>query len=65
MVKRQYAVSEPGAGSDVAAVKTRAERRGDEWVINGSKIWITNGGVADWFFVLAVTDPGASVGRRM
>ena len=52
-----YCVTEPGAGSDVAAVKTRAKRVGDDYVINGSKMWITNGSVADWYFVLASTDP--------
>lgn len=62
LVMAAYAVTEPGAGSDVAGLKTRAEKRGDKWVINGSKMWITNGGVADWFFVLARTDPGASTG---
>jgi citronellyl-CoA dehydrogenase len=51
------AVTEPEAGSDVAAIKTRAVRDGDDWVINGSKIYITNAAVADWFCVLAVTDP--------
>lgn len=43
-----YCVTEPGAGSDVNGVKTRAEKKGDEWVINGQKMWITNGGVANW-----------------
>ncbi|CAD5233801.1 unnamed protein product [Bursaphelenchus xylophilus] len=52
-----YCVTEPGAGSDVAGAKTKAEKKGDEWVINGSKMWITNGGHASWFFVLARTDP--------
>ncbi|XP_047040701.1 medium-chain specific acyl-CoA dehydrogenase, mitochondrial isoform X2 [Helicoverpa armigera] len=52
-----YCVTEPGAGSDVAGVKTRAEKKGDEWVINGQKMWITNGGVANWYFVLARTNP--------
>jgi len=52
-----YCVTEPGAGSDVQAMRTHAERRGDRWVINGQKMWITNAGQADWFFVLAVTDP--------
>ncbi len=51
------AVSEPEAGSDVAAIKTRAERDGDEWVINGSKIYITNAATADWLCLLAVTKP--------
>ena len=57
-----YAVTEPGAGSDVAAVKTTAVRRGDKWVINGQKMWITNGGVANWFFVLAKTDESKGTG---
>ncbi|PAA62166.1 hypothetical protein BOX15_Mlig008533g1 [Macrostomum lignano] len=52
-----YAVTEPGAGSDVAGVKTTAVRKGDDWVINGQKMWITNGGVANWYFVLARSDP--------
>jgi citronellyl-CoA dehydrogenase len=56
------AVTEPGAGSDVAAIKTRAVRDGDHWVINGSKIYITNGATADWMCVLAVTDPEAGYG---
>ena len=54
-----YAVTEPGAGSDVAGMKTTAERRGDTYVLNGSKMWITNAGVADWYFVVAYTDKGA------
>ncbi|HMV44072.1 MAG TPA: acyl-CoA dehydrogenase family protein [Leptospiraceae bacterium] len=54
-----YAVTEPGAGSDVANIRTTATRVGDEYVINGSKMWITNAGVADWFFVLTKTDPAA------
>jgi acyl-CoA dehydrogenase len=52
-----YCVTEPGAGSDVAGIQTTAKRHGDDYVLNGSKIWITNGGVADWYFVLAYTDP--------
>ena len=48
-------MTEPGAGSDVAGVQTRAVRHGDEYVINGQKMWITNGGKANWFFVLART----------
>ena len=51
------AVTEPDAGSDVAGIKTRAVRDGDEWVINGSKMYITNAAVADWLCVLVVTDP--------
>ena len=52
-----YGVTEPGAGSDVQGIKTRARKVGDEYVLNGSKMWITNAGVADWYFVLAYTDP--------
>jgi len=52
-----YGVTEPGAGSDVAGIKTKAEKKGDEWVINGQKMWITNGGVANFYFVLARSDP--------
>jgi len=52
-----YGVTEPGAGSDVSGVKTKAEKKGDEWVINGQKMWITNGGVANFYFVLARTNP--------
>ena len=53
------AVTEPGAGSDVSGIKTRAVRDGDQWVINGSKIFITNTANADWLCLLAVTDPSA------
>jgi len=60
-----YGVTEPGAGSDVAGIKTRAVKKGDKWVLNGQKMWITNCGYADWFFVLAVTDPSAKPGQRM
>lgn len=51
-----YAVTEPGAGSDVAGMRTTAVRKGDVYILNGSKMWITNAGVADWFFVVAYTD---------
>ncbi|GAB3689164.1 acyl-CoA dehydrogenase [Saccharopolyspora tripterygii] len=51
-----YALSEREAGSDAAAMKTRAVRDGDNWVLNGSKCWITNGGVSKWYTVMAVTD---------
>jgi citronellyl-CoA dehydrogenase len=57
------AVTEPDAGSDVAGLRTRAVRDGDEWVINGSKLYITNGTQADWLCVLARTsDEGGSRG---
>uniref|UniRef100_A0A8C1Z1V6 Medium-chain specific acyl-CoA dehydrogenase, mitochondrial n=1 Tax=Cyprinus carpio TaxID=7962 RepID=A0A8C1Z1V6_CYPCA len=52
-----YCVTEPGAGSDVAGIKTRAVKKGDEYVVNGQKMWITNGGKANWYFLLARTDP--------
>jgi len=52
-----YAVTEPNAGSDVQGMKTTAVKQGDKWILNGSKMWITNAGVADWYFVVAVTDP--------
>ena len=54
-----YAVTEPGAGSDVAACKTTAVKDGDDYVINGEKMWITGAGYSDFFFVLAKTDVDA------
>lgn len=50
-------MTEPGAGSDVNGIKTKAEKKGDEYILNGQKMWITNGGVANWYFVLARTNP--------
>jgi len=52
-----YALSEREAGSDAAAMKTRAREEGGNWVLNGSKCWITNGGKSTWYTVMAVTDP--------
>jgi len=52
------AITEPGAGSDVAGIRTQARREGDEWVINGTKMFITNGVHADVYFVAAKTGPG-------
>lgn len=49
-------VSEPGAGSDVAGIRTKARRDGDDWIINGRKMWITNGTQADWICMLVRTD---------
>lgn len=75
------AITEPGAGSDVSGIRTRAVRDGDDWVINGSKIYITNGVRADWYLVVCRTSeepwggitlflvekgrPGFSVGRKL
>ncbi|MBS1868084.1 MAG: acyl-CoA dehydrogenase family protein [Actinobacteria bacterium] len=73
-----FCLSEPDAGSDPAAIRTSAVRDGDEWVVNGTKSWITNAGVADFYIVFALTDrpqrrstafvverdrPGFSVGK--
>jgi acyl-CoA dehydrogenase len=57
-----YAVSEPGAGSDVRSLRTTARKDGDEWVLNGTKVWITNGGIADVHVVVATVDP--ALGHR-
>lgn len=51
-----YCVTEPGAGSDVQAIRTTIKRDGDHYLLNGAKMWITNGGVAKWFYVLATLD---------
>jgi len=53
------AISEPDTGSDVSSVSTQARKDGDEWVVNGTKMWITNGSVGDYFVVLCETDPDA------
>src|SRR5499425_3876081 len=53
------AMSEPEAGSDVVSMRTRADRKGDRYILNGSKMWITNGPVADTLVVYAKTDPAA------
>jgi alkylation response protein AidB-like acyl-CoA dehydrogenase len=52
-----FALTEPSAGSDAAAIRTRAERRSDRWVLNGSKSWITNAHVGGVYVLMAVTDP--------
>ncbi|MGI5245391.1 acyl-CoA dehydrogenase family protein [Dactylosporangium sp. CA-139066] len=54
-----YCLSEPDAGSDAAGMKTRAERDGEFWVLNGVKRWITNAGVSEYYTVFAITDPAA------
>jgi isovaleryl-CoA dehydrogenase len=53
------AMSEPGSGSDVVSMRTRADKKGDRWVLNGSKMWITNGPGADTLVIYAKTDPDA------
>ncbi|UZJ53223.1 hypothetical protein CBS101457_002543 [Exobasidium rhododendri] len=60
-----YCVTEPGAGSDVANITTKAEKKGDKWILNGTKMWITNGGHANWYFVLAKTDPSQKPNKSM
>lgn len=57
--------SEPDAGSDLASVRTRARLEGDEWVLDGQKIWMTFGASADWLYVLCRTDPGSSRHRGL
>jgi alkylation response protein AidB-like acyl-CoA dehydrogenase len=57
-----YAVTEPQAGSDVKSLRTTATRDGDEWVLNGTKVFITNGGIADVHVVVATVDP--ALGHR-
>ncbi|HLG20521.1 MAG TPA: acyl-CoA dehydrogenase family protein [Bdellovibrionota bacterium] len=52
-----YCVTEPAAGSDVQGIKTTAKKAGNDYVINGEKMWITSASVASWYFVLAYTDP--------
>src|SRR5699024_754117 len=55
-----YALSEREAGSDTAAMRTRARWQNDSWVLNGTKAWITNAGASSWYTVMAVTDPDAT-----
>jgi alkylation response protein AidB-like acyl-CoA dehydrogenase len=58
-----FCLTEPGAGSDAAAVKTTAVQDGDHWVLNGSKLWITNGGIASFFTVFARTGAADAHGK--
>ncbi|MGH9285593.1 MAG: acyl-CoA dehydrogenase family protein, partial [Acidimicrobiales bacterium] len=57
-----FCVTEPGAGSDVSSLRTRAVRDGDDWILNGQKVFITNGGIADVHVVVATVEP--SLGAR-
>jgi acyl-CoA dehydrogenase len=59
-----FGLSEPDAGSDVFGMKTRAVRDGDDWLITGSKQWITNGPYADYAMIFAVTDPELAAARK-
>eukprot|EP01060_Flectonema_neradi_P005278 TRINITY_DN134_c1_g5_i1.p1 TRINITY_DN134_c1_g5~~TRINITY_DN134_c1_g5_i1.p1 ORF type:complete len:408 (+),score=101.84 TRINITY_DN134_c1_g5_i1:68-1225(+) len=61
-IQAAYCVTEPGAGSDVQGIKTKAVKKGDEYVVNGSKMWITNGGVANWYFLLAKSEEEGFLG---
>ncbi|HSN84855.1 MAG TPA: acyl-CoA dehydrogenase family protein, partial [Polyangiales bacterium] len=58
-----YCLTEPGAGSDAAAIKTTAIKEGDHWVLNGNKLWVTNGGIADYFTVFAKTPEEGGRGK--
>jgi alkylation response protein AidB-like acyl-CoA dehydrogenase len=58
-----YALTEPNAGSDAGSLRTRAEKKGDRWILDGTKIWITSGDVAGLVVVYARTDPEAGRGR--
>jgi acyl-CoA dehydrogenase family protein 9 len=57
-----FCLTEPGSGSDAGSIRTTAEHHGDHWVLNGEKLWITNGGIASFFTVFAKT-PGEGKGR--
>jgi alkylation response protein AidB-like acyl-CoA dehydrogenase len=59
-----YALTEPTAGSDAAALRTRAEKKGDRYILNGTKVFITNGGQADLYVVFARTNPDPHVGHK-
>jgi alkylation response protein AidB-like acyl-CoA dehydrogenase len=59
-----FGITEPDAGSDAAGIKTRAEKKGDKWVINGSKMFITNGSLAKYLLLLCLTDPDEKDAHR-
>ena len=58
-IQASYCLSEADAGSDVASMRCRAERDGDDYILNGSKYWITNGGISDTYTVFATVEPGS------
>src|SRR3712207_3778702 len=58
-IRAAFSLSEPGLGSDVQAISTRAKQDGDDWVINGQKMWVTNGLMSGVVFLLAKSDPDA------
>jgi acyl-CoA dehydrogenase family member 9 len=58
-----FCLTEPGAGSDAASIKTTATKDGDDWILNGNKLWITNGGIADFFTVFAKTGESGERGK--
>jgi acyl-CoA dehydrogenase family protein 9 len=60
-----FCLTEPGAGSDAAGVRTTARRDGNDWILNGEKIWITNGGMADFFTIFAKTPEVQSKGKAV
>ena len=60
-----YGLTEPGSGSDAGGMKTTAKLDGDNYILNGSKIFITNGGIADIYIVFAVTDPRRNVKEQV
>ena len=63
-VRGAFSMSEPGLGSDVSAIRTRAVRDGDDYVINGQKMWLTNGGTSNLVAVLCRTDEGHDAPHR-
>jgi alkylation response protein AidB-like acyl-CoA dehydrogenase len=63
-IRGAFSLSEPGLGSDVAAIKTRAVKDGDDWVLNGNKMWVTNGLRSGLVFMLAKSDPQANPAHK-
>src|SRR5213596_2254558 len=63
-IRAAFSLSEPGLGSDVQAITTRAKKEGGEWVINGQKMWVTNGLLSGVVFLLAKSDPDADPPHR-